>query len=127
MPDVSSPYIDMWKDWEPDVLLLQRNAQTREWEPATGLVGITFRVSLTEQGAPIGTLHSIPAIEAALAESEFGLGARYVGVVDLSVLTSEMPAADPLYADGEEVFLQVLKPGDIVVEAIRKVIRRTRY
>jgi hypothetical protein len=120
--DASSPYIDMWKDWEPDVGIKRRHATTRKWEPATGMVGITFRVSLTEQGAAIGTLTGIAATEAGIVNDE----ARYVGSVDLATLTAQMPDG-PTFAHGEKVYLQVFKPGDIQVEAVQKTIRRTLY
>jgi hypothetical protein len=119
--DLSSPYIDMWKDHEPDVGLQQRDAATREWVPSTGLT-ITFRYSLTEQGAAIGALTNIAATEAGIV----GDRARYVGAVDLSLLTSEMPDG-ATYPHGTKVYLQVVKTGDIVVEAFEKTIRRTKY
>lgn len=118
--DIASPYLDMWKDWEPEVLIRRKNA-AREWEPATGLSNVTFQISLTEQGAAIGALTGIPAIEAA------GAPGHYVGAVDLAALTSELPEANPAFAHGTKVYLQVVKAGDIQVEAIEKTIRRTRY
>lgn len=113
MARTPSPYIDTWKDWEPAVRI--RNAKG---ELATGLTGITFSVSLTEQGAAIGTLTGITA-------TEDGTTAEYVGAVDLSTLTSQLPALT--YPHGTVVYLQVTKSGDIVVEPIRKKIRRTVY
>lgn len=118
--EVSSPYLDMWKDWEPEVLIRQKDTATREWVPAEGLTGVTFRVSLSEQGAAIGALTNIPALEAA------GAPGRYVGAVDLATLASELPDG-VTYPHGTPVFLQVVKPGDIQVEAIKKLIRRRRY
>lgn len=120
--DLSSPYLDMWKDWAPEVRIYEKDATTRQWKPSTGLT-ITFRVSLTEQGAAIGTLTGIATTEAL---GEDGLGGIYVGGVDLSALTSQLPD-NATYPDGTKVYLQVVKTGDIQVEAIQKTIRRTRY
>jgi len=117
-----SPYIDMWKDYEPDVGLRRRNEDTREDEPATGLTNVTFRLSLEEHGAAIGALTGIPATEADPVDDY----ARYVGTIDLALLTSEMPDGDT-YAHGTKVYLQVFKSGDIQVEAFEKRIRRRKY
>ena len=118
----ASPFLDMWKDYEPDVGLSRRNATTREPEPATGLTNLTFRLSLTEQGDPIGALTGITATEAGAIDHY----ARYVGAIDLAVLTSEMPDGDT-YAHGVKVYLQLWKSGDIQVEAFQKRIRRRKY
>jgi hypothetical protein len=120
--EVSSPFLDTWKDWQPAVRLLQRDEDTLKWEPATGLLGITFRVSATEQGNAIGALTNIPTSEAAGPDGDGGF---YVGSIDLAVLTSELP--ELTYPQDTDVFLQVVKPGDIVVEAIKKTIRRRKY
>jgi hypothetical protein len=109
----SSPYLDMWKDWEPAVRV--RNAKGAL---VSGLTGLTFRVSLTEQGAAIGTLTGIAA-------TEDGTTAEYVGAVDLATLTSELPSNT--YPHDTIIYLQLHKAGDIVVEPIKKRIRRLVY
>jgi hypothetical protein len=109
----SSPYIDMWKDWEPAVRVRNGKGQL-----VTGLTGLTFSVSLTEQGAAIGSLTGIAA-------TEDGTTAEYVGAVDLGTLTSQLPSIT--YPHDTVVYLQLSKAGDIVVEPIRKRIRRTVY
>lgn len=119
--EVHSPYLDMWKDWEPEVYIATKDPATREWIPAVALGGVTFRVALTEQGAAIGALTGIAAVEAGA-----GAPGHYVGAVDLATLTAELPDG-ATYPHGTAVYLQVFKTGDIQVEAIRKVIRRTRY
>lgn len=120
--ELSSPYIDTWKDWEPCVRLFKKNA-ARQWVPETGLLNVTFSLSLTEQGAAIGTLTGIVTTEAA---GEDTLGGFYVGVVDLSTLASQLPD-NATYPDGTKIYLQVVKAGDIQVEAIQKTLRRMRY
>ena len=118
----ASPFLDMWKDYEPDVGLSRRNVTSREPEPATGLTNLTFRLSLEEQGDPIGTLTGITATEAGTTDHF----ARYVGAIDLATLTSQMPDGEE-FAHGVEVFLQLWKSGDMQVEAFRKRIRRRKY
>ena len=120
--DVSSPYLDMWKDWAPEVRIFEKDDDTRKWKPSTGM-SITFRVSDTEQGPAIGTLTGLVTTE---APGDDGLGGIYVGGVDLATLTSQLPD-DATYPHGTAVYLQVVKTGDIQVEAIRKVIRRVKY
>jgi len=117
-----SPFLDMWKDYEPDVGLSRRNATTRSPEPATGLTNLTFRLSLEEQGDPIGALTGIAATEAGTTDHF----ARYVGAIDLATLTSEMPDSDE-FANNVKVYLQLWKSGDIQVEAFQKRIRRRKY
>ena len=120
MSDHASPYLDLWKDWQPAVALEQKAAGSELKEPATGLTGVTFRVALTEQGAPITGLENIAA-------TEVGSTGVYRAAVNLATLTSALPSANPAYAHGTVVYLQVFKTGDIETEAFRKTLRRTKY
>ena len=117
--DLTSPYLDMWLDYEPEVYVERKNATTGVWEPAAGLTGCEFRIADDEQGTAIGALTGIAATERSAAPG------HYAGAIDLAVLTSELD--EPTYPHGEEVFLQFWKAGDVQAESFRKQIRRTKY
>jgi hypothetical protein len=116
--DLTSPYLDMWTDYEPEVYVEEKDA-SREWVPATALTGCEFSISDEEQGAPIGTLSGIAAPHVA------GAPGHYAGSIDLATLQAQLPEVD--FPHDSIVYLQFKKSGDVDVEAFQKRIRRTKY
>lgn len=112
-----SSYLTATEDWVPEVEITTKNATTGVLEPATGLTGVTFLVSLTRGGSAISGLGSISA-------SERGTTGIYYAVVDLATLTTNLPAAT--YPDGTKVWLGLAKTGDIASRWWPKIIRRHR-
>lgn len=116
--DVTSPYLDLWTDYEPEVYVEEKDA-SREWAPATTLVGCEFSISEEEQGAPIGALSGIAAAHVV------GASGHYAGSIDLATLQAALPEVD--YPHDTVVYLQFKKAGDVDVEAFQKRIRRRKY
>lgn len=116
--DMSSPYIDLWKDYAPEVYVESKDS-TRTWGPETGISGATFQISATEQGDPIGALSGIAASHISTAPG------HYVGSIDMSLLQTEL--SELTYPHGTDVYLQFKKSGDVEVESFRKRIRRSKY
>jgi len=109
---VKTIYLD--SDWEFEYRATRKNATTGALEPATGLAGLTGRLSLTDGGA---TIHATMSV--ALAER--GTTGIYFGVLEGDNLRTQLLAlvgtvVYEVFGDG----VNVLTSSPRMVRAVRR-------
>ena len=92
--------LNPYADFEAEVAIKRKNATTGKSEAATGLTGVSFRISATKTGLAIGALSG--------AATERGTTGQYAKVFETTTLVTELIT---LYL-GQYVYLIPSKSGD---------------
>jgi len=101
-------------DWEPEYRASRKNAGTGTIEPATGLTGLSARLSATDGGAAIHATMSVNL-------TERGTTGLYFGVIEGDNLRAQLVALVgqviyEVYGDGTNVFTSIPR----LVAAVRR-------
>ena len=110
MPDALN-YLNIDADFEVDLYITRKHATTRAIEAATGLTGVSARFAASPSGATLGT--------STVALTEAGTTGRYVGVIDTTVMVTDLAASE-----NRTVYLVGSKSGDFDRVFAEYVVRR---
>jgi hypothetical protein len=97
--------ISLDNDWEFEYALTRKNATTGLPEPATGLAGLTCRLSAIDAGTAINAALSVAAVER-------GTTGIYAGVFqgdDLRMYLTPFSTIYEVFGDGLNVFTSVAR------------------
>ncbi len=106
--------ISLDNDWEAEYRATRKNTATGTLEPATGLIGLTCRLSATDAGAAIHATMSV-------ALTERGATGIYYGVIQGDDLRTQLAALVgtviyEVFGDGLNVFTSIPR----LVAAVRR-------
>lgn len=105
--------ITLDNDWEPEYKATRKNAATGTLEPATGLAGLSARLSATDSGAAIHATMSV-------ALTERGATGIYAGVILGPDLRTQLAAL------AGQVIYEVFAIGTSVLTSIPRLVSAVR-
>lgn len=107
------PGLNIYSDFECECKVTRKNATTGVLEAATGLASMAARISLTKQGAALGSC--------TVSLTERGTTGIYAGTIDTATLVSALTA----YL-GQTVYVVFSRSGDVDHEWAAYIVRDQR-